>query len=393
MENTSIARSAQWVITLSFLAALVVPHVVELTGGEADLAAIENRAMAPKPNLHLIIDSLPRYAREFESYYNDAFGFRHDLIRWNNRLRLALFNESTVRGVRVGREGWLFYANEFVLEDYEHMVLFKPEELQKIRRNMEARAAWLRQKGIQLYLLAVPEKSTIYPEYLPAVIHKVGSQSRLDQVLTCLAGCPGLTLIDTREALLRAKPRQRLYHRTDSHWNDYGAFIAYGELMDHVARQYPGIGKQKRTLDDYTVFVAQGEGGDLAGMLSLRDVIPEERITLTPRFVSLAVNGVRSYKDPVDLKEYPGRDMVVKETHDRALPRALIFRDSFSWALIPFVAESFDSSVFVWTFDFSRALVENETPDIVVIECAERYLYALSKEDIQEHRTSSASTR
>lgn len=355
---------------------------MELTGGEADLAAIEKRAMAPKPDLYLIIDSLPRYAREFESYYNDAFGFRQDLIRWNNRLRLALFNESTVRGVRVGREGWLFYANEFLLEDYEHMVPFKPEELQKIRRNMEARAAWLRQKGIQLYLLAVPEKSTIYPEYLPPVIHKVGSQSRLDQVLTCLAGCPGLTLIDTREALLRGKPRQRLYHRTDSHWNDYGAFIAYGELMDHVVRQYPGIGKRKRTLDDYTVSVAQGEGGDLAGMLSLRDVIPEERITLTPRFVSLAVNGVRSYKDPVDLKEYPGRDMVVKETHQRAFPRALIFRDSFSWALIPFVAESFDSSVFVWTFDFSRELVENETPDIVVIECAERYLYALSKEDI-----------
>jgi alginate O-acetyltransferase complex protein AlgJ len=358
----------------------MAPHGVELTGREAGTAAVEKRAMAPKPDSRLIFESFPQYAREFENFYNDSFGLRHDLIRWNNRLRLLLFNESAVRGVRVGREGWLFYANEWVLEDCEHMIPFKPEELQKIRKNVEARAAWLQQKGIKLFILAVPEKSTIYPEYLPPVIHKVGRKSRLDQVMASLADCPGVTLVDSREALLKAKPMQRLYHRTDSHWNDYGAFIAYGELMNHVAVQFPGLGK--RTLDDYTVSVAEGVGGDLAGMLSLSDVIPEERITLSPRFTSRAVNGVRVYKDPVDLKEYPGRDMVVKETHDRTLPKALVFRDSFSWALIPFVAESFQSTVFVWTFDFSRELVENEKPDIVVIECVERYLNSLTKEDV-----------
>lgn len=374
-----VGRLAQLAVTLSFLTLLMIPHWMELSGREASTASIEKRSLAPLPDSRLIVESFPRYAREFDRFYNESFGLRHSLIRWNNRMRLMLFNESAVRGVRVGREGWFYYADEWVLEDYENMIPFKPEDLEKIRRNVEERAAWLQRRGIKLFILAVPEKSTIYSEYLPPVIRKVGKMSRLDQVVESLAGCPGVTFIDSRQAILDAKPMERLYHRTDSHWNDYGAFIAYSELMKHIDVQFPGI--RKRSLNEYKVSVAEGAGGDLAGLLSLSDVIHEERITLLPKFVPSATDRARAYPDPVDLTEYPGREMVVKETHDPTLPKALVFRDSYSWALIPFMAESFQSAVFVWTFDFIPELIENEKPDIVIIECVERYLNSLTKEN------------
>jgi hypothetical protein len=69
--------------------------------------------------------------------------------------------------------------------------------------------------------------------------------------------------------------------------------------------------------------------------------------------------------------------MVVKDTGDPRLPKALVFRDSFSWQLIPFLSESFRSVVYVWTFDFLPELIEREQPDVVILECVERYLNAL----------------
>ena len=329
------------------------------------------------PDRSLFLSSFSQYTRQVERYYNDAFGFRNSLIGWNNWLRLVIFNESAVPATRVGREGWLFYAGEWVLEDYENVMPLKSEEMDAIMRGIEKRRSWLAARGIDLVIVAVPEKHTIYGEYLPPGIRKLGSESRLDQLARELKDHPEITFIDSRDTLLKAKPVGRLYHRTDSHWNDLGAYFAHRLLMERLVQRFPAV--SVHGLEDYTVTTTVGGGGDLAGLLSLRDVIHEERIALVPKFTPRTVDTVRPYPDPVDPTLYPGRDMVVKETRDPALPKALVFRDSFSAALIPFLAESFQSAVFVWTFDWLPELVEQEKPDVVVIECVERYLTGLSR--------------
>jgi alginate O-acetyltransferase complex protein AlgJ len=372
-------RPAQIVVAVSFLLMLAVPHIVEFSGGHSSTAAVEKRAMAKRPDSGLLLESFSEFAGQFEKYYNDSFGLRDDLIRWNNRLRLWMFDESPVKGVRVGRDGWLFYANEWALDDYENVMPYKPLELTAIRKIVDERRAWLEQRGIKLFIIVAPDKHTIYGEYLPPVVHKIGKESRIDQVADELKLDPGIELIDVREALFRAKLRQRLYHRTDTHWNDYGAFIGYNELMERIALYFPNV--KRLSLDDYTVSVTEGEGGDLAGMLSLSDLIKEERITLAPKFIPRAVDGRRPYSDPVDIAQYPGRDMIVKETGDPRLPKALVFRDSFSWPLIPFLAESFRSVVFIWNFDFMPEIIEREKPDLIILECVGRYINALAIEN------------
>jgi len=121
-----------------------------------------------------------------------------------------------------------------------------------------------------------------------------------------------------------------------------------------------------------------GDGGDLANMLALKELLKEERITMTPKAGLRAIVSNRDYPDPVSIA---GREMVVRETGDPRLPRVLVFRDSFGWALIPLLSESFQSSVYVWTFDFLPELIEREKPDVVILECAERYINALTLEN------------
>jgi hypothetical protein len=375
-----IGRLTQWLLSAVFVIVLVFPHIVELWDAGGNTASVEKRAMGKMPEPSLMWHSFSEYAKQFDSFYNDAFGFRNQLIRWNNRLRLLIFNESPVKGVRVGREGWLFYANEWVFEDYENIMPYSNEDLAHIGGILDERLAWLEKRGIALFILVAPNKHTIYSEYLPPGIHKLGEKSRLDQVAAYIAATrPEVEFIDPREALLKAKPIQRLYHRTDSHWNDYGAFISAGVLLKRIGRYFPNV--RPLSLENYTVSINEGEGGDLAGMLSLGDLIREERITLTPRFKPRAIDGTRPYPDPV---KQLGREMVVKETGDSRLPKALVFRDSYSWALIPFLAESFQSVVFVWTFDFLPQLIEREKPDLIIFESVERYINFLVIQNPEE---------
>ena len=376
-----LRKITELILVLSFFLLACAPFLAGFFDQELGSASGEKRAMAERPEIGLIRDSFPEYSTRYERYYSDSFPLRNQLIRWNNLIRLKVFGESPIRGVRLGREGWLFYADEWVFEDYENIMPFSPENLAKIRTVLDQRRIWLAKRGIHFLVVVPPNTQTIYPEYLPPGVHKIGKESRYDQVAQYLKPYHEIEFLDLRSPLLRAKPTQRLYQRTDSHWNDYGAFVGYQALVDRISDRLPNV--RRLSLEDFTVSTVRGEGGDLAGMLSLSDLITEERIVLTPKFHPRSVDVSRDYPDPVD---EPGREMVVKETRDTSLPKALVFRDSYSWGLIPYLSESFQSVVYLWTFDFLPEIIEREKPDVVIFECVERYLNALMRDNPEEVR-------
>ena len=59
----------------------------------------------------------------------------------------------------------------------------------------------------------------------------------------------------------------------------------------------------------------------------------------------------------------------------RDLPRAVVFRDSFSNALIPFLSENFERTLYVWDPDLLPEFVESERPDVVIQQIAERLIH------------------
>ena len=382
MDLTQIGKLAQVAICLCFLLLMIAPHVMELSGRSGSTASKEKREIAKAPEPSLIFSSFPEYVRQFEKYYGDSFGFRDRLILWNGLLRLRAFDDShTIMEVRLGREGWLFYTSERVLDDYINVIPFKSEDLEKMGRVLEERRVWLEGKGIKLFILVAPNKPTVYSEYLPRYIHKVGKESRLDQVKTYLE-CyyPKLEFVDVREALSKAKRTQRLYYKTDTHWNGYGAFIAYRELMERIALQFPTV--KKLSLDDFTVNIQKFKDGYEAAVLSLSDYFTDEQIMLVPKFTPRA----RDLSPPLANSAAGRRDTIIMEVDDPQLPKAVVFRDSFSESLIPFLSESFRRSVFVWKFEFTPELIEREKPDIVIVECVERYIHWLAKENPPEVR-------
>src|SRR6185436_13342117 len=93
---------------------------------------------------------------------------------------------------------------------------------------------WLAARGIGYVVVVVPEKFTIYPEYLPAWIARSPLPSPYDRVRAAVERDGRVTFVDLRAPLLAAKARERLYFQTDSHWNYNGAVVGYAELMRAV---------------------------------------------------------------------------------------------------------------------------------------------------------------
>ncbi len=103
-------------------------------------------------------------------------------------------------------------------------------------------------------------------------------------------------------------------------------------------------------------------------LLEIRDLVSEEHIS----FVSNTPRVARQADGPPDGKRWlrgiPASE-IVKLTGDPALPRALVFHDSFTATnLEPFLSEHFERGYYRWGYHFDRKLVESETPDIVIEE-------------------------
>jgi hypothetical protein len=196
--------------------------------------------------------------------------------------------------------------------------------------------------------------------------------SRLDQVISYLKKYSNLKIIDLRSELFKEKEHYLLYYKTDTHWNDFGAFFAYRTVINEIKDEYPQI--KPLVLTDFYLKKQIANGGDLASMLSMSDSLKEEKYVLVSKKEIKAKDGsIGNYQDP----SAPGMPTVIKVTNDKNLPKLVMFRDSFSTSLIPYFSENFCRSSYFWTSSFKPEVILKEKPNIVILETVERFIQNL----------------
>ena len=90
-------------------------------------------------------------------------------------------------------------------------------------------------------------------------------------------------MLDLRPALLAAKKTAPVYLKTDTHWNQFGSFIACENIVQVLARQQlPGL--VPVTLDSFDRTNRIVAGGDLVNMRGIRISMDESNaVFLTPK--------------------------------------------------------------------------------------------------------------
>ncbi len=295
----------------------------------------------------------------------ESFYLRPRLINLISDIRLLL-GDRVFPKVLVGDRGWLVLTGEGDLDVYQQASLFAPDQLAAFQQNLDALSANYAERGITFLVIVPPNKNSIYPERVPAAIPILGMESRLNQLVTYLQEHGRTQLIDLRPALRQAKSEHQIYYATDTHWNDYGVYIAYIALMTELQKKYPNL--TPHPVSDFKIVEQEPELLDLSRNIGTT-LLPESKIQFLPQFDSHT-----SYKN-INLGP---RKLMLSYTPDDNLPNLVLYYDSFFFNVIPMLGEHFHRGYYIQNYTggglWNLSWVDEQQPDVVIIEFAERYL-------------------
>ena len=340
-----------------FVLILFAPNFFRLLGVKDFLAArqpVKSDAWLAR------VENFLQFPASFEKFYNGYFPMRERLIQLDYDIRLNILHEAVFSNVLVGKQGWLYLTDEDNLDYYQHASPFSQDQLAHIQQKLDQANARLAAQGIEFIVVVSPNKESIYPEFLPDGIHQINLRSQMDQLVDFMDENGQTRIIDLRRLLLDAKNSGQVYNRTDTHWNEPGAYLVYRKILDSLGGRFPTV-KAYPPGD----FALSNETlrGDLSHMLPLTKLFVEQSIAITPKFERKA-----------RMLQYDPNGTTITEIADATLPKAVIFRDSFFNSLLPFFSEHFRRAVYVHSFEVNEDLVLKEKPDVVILEIAERYL-------------------
>lgn len=374
---TDAIRRAFARITIAiFLAAIGLP-MVDMVLRLDRTPSSEKRTLAPFPTAVVAKQGMGALPNAVKRYCEDNFGFRNFLIRMHGLVKVNGFGVSSTDKVVLGKiepnvtprqARWLYYAEHKTMEHHRALDLFTDEELRQWQWVFEERRNWLAKRGCRYLVIVAPNAQEIYPEYLPDSARRLGKETRTDQLIRHLRQHNVVEIIDTRPALHAARkerPTERLFHRTDTHWNDLGSFAGYQAAAPILQKWYPQTTKPL-SRDQFDLKPQMHGGGDLSGTMGIPDQYDEEWLNLEP-------------KDPLTFRVprdnwHDGLITIKAEPGAPRKPKLVMFRDSFGATLVPYLAAHFGDAVFSWSDQFHRGRVEGENPDIVITQFIERLL-------------------
>jgi alginate O-acetyltransferase complex protein AlgJ len=305
---------------------------------------------------------LKQYEAGLEAYFNDHFGFRKQLIHWQLQWQLAFFNGGR-SDVMIGKDGCMFFdeRNMHLVENFQGLRQFSPQELAELQRFHEARRAWLAERGCQYLFVIAPDKQSIYPDLLPGWLKPTGRPTKLDQFINYMRAHSEVAVPDLRPALRDARQIAPTYYKTDSHWNSFGGFVASEELAKTLPEK---AGFKPLSLDSFEFKKTPLVRGDLALLLGV--YVPEDDLVLTPKTNMPPVVEAVENADYIIPTFYTSNAM--------AQGSCVVFRDSFGPALIPFLGYHFRTVSYYWSpGGFDTNIIARMKPDAVISEIVERH--------------------
>ncbi len=138
------------------------------------LKPLNGVVIAPeKPDFSLEAYLSGNFAKQAEAYASQHFGFREPIIRLYNQYLWDCFRKTYAQNVVAGKENWLFYSQS--ARDYygQELLRWNPSvEVARGKFDQELKYLnWarsiLKENGVELLVFMAPEKSFLYPEFLP----------------------------------------------------------------------------------------------------------------------------------------------------------------------------------------------------------------------------------
>lgn len=323
----------------------------------------ENRVLAKYPELLDDNGIDTRFGKKFENWFNDRFFGRRFMLSAEDKTKGLIEPHRGNKKVMVGKEGWLFYKGGNSVNNFINKSELSSHQLEKGTQYLTSINNWCKARGKKFYYIIVPDKHRIYGEYVQ-YIQKIrpDSKSMDNQWVNYIRNHSDVNVLYLYDILMQNKGKDLLYWKEDTHWNYFGGYIGYQEIMKTLAKNnHIKPYKVTKWKDEEKLHI------DLSKMYSY---------------------GYRDrnikYKEPImtdksstceSIKEENLQDTIVCHNPKQKL-KAFVLRDSFSIALIPYYAETFGTVKLVWRYDITSDNLREIAADydIIILENVARFI-------------------
>lgn len=337
-----------------------------LYGGTVIAALVSppgDRSAGPK----LDLSCLASYPDRFTRWYQRNLPFRNEIFNLHYRC-CSLLGISPVEKVMAGQDGWLFirqFHRQTPYEDYLGINLFTEDELKTILKRLEHARTLLRRKNIRFALFIAPGKMHVYGDRMKKTYQRrdPGGPTRAKQLTEYLRTrsiIPVEYPLDEIESA-RKQLNVPIYFKRDTHWNFCGAYIGARSMMRLIDRAAAG---QMPAVSGMEPYYEETFYGDLARMTeapgSCRE--PDWKFRNAGSFYQYLPREAGCYS--LNGLRHGG-------------PKVFFIRDSFLTHAMPHLIGRLSLATCYWDYSLNLKMIENDRPDIVVLEIVDRYLAEL----------------
>ncbi len=272
-----------------------------------------------------------------------------------------------------GKDNWLFLGNTHNKTIQKLLLDEKPNSTQINEINLPIKnlADTASDFGTKVALLIGPNKSSIYPEFLPEKLNP-SKEKYINFFMRDLNNFPNLILHNPTPELIESKIKEgKLYFKTGTHYNNKGAFLSFIGLMKKLNIEHPEVSfkLEKSKNDDNDL--------DLIGISGLEDFpIPlDENWT----FIFENSNFELSFFDLPRENATPfGKQEIVVNSNPVSNEKVWVIGDSFTNRLRPFLNRTFSEVHYIGHLGDklkqapSLLTDSQDKPDLIILVKVER---------------------
>lgn len=342
------------VFIIVFVVVCVIPVFTMPFFAEEESA--EKRELSEKPVLYSQEDGFNmNYTSQLNTYLTEHFSFRSDLVTLWSVIQAKVFSSSTQENVIVGKDDWLYFAD--TLNDYTGKSVFTQKEVSSIVKTLDLINETVEKNGGKLVFSVAPNKNTVYPEYMPYYYIEADTPTNYELLGSALKDKS--YYLDVLPALQQSE--EITYHKRDSHWNNLGAQIYFTAVMNHLGIE----------CTDYSKITTSKEyswRGDLDDMIFPKLNYLDEQIIYN-----------KSFDFDYTSSFHSNDDINIKTFNQNGTGNLMMYRDSFTNALLPFFSDQFQKAEYTRVQPFRFNTLTLKKSDTFIIEMAERNLPELLK--------------
>lgn len=301
---------------------------------------------------------------DFDDYFTEHLTFRSQLVTADNYIKSQLLG-GDAGNVVAGKDGYIFSAE--TLDDYTGET-FSRRKINNIARTVKLMQDKVLSDGNNFVFTVAPNKNTVYPEYMPSR-YVQGTESNLSLLADQLKKS-GVHYVDLK-SVLKSYDTQ-LYLKRDTHWNNLGALYGFSAIME-------SLGKNTKDYNGLEYSYEKQWRGDLDKMLYPCGGIPDYQYYFKHNYDNINILmprlGVDNYSAMEELmSDSEQKDSLIKTRNAQARGNLLMVRDSFGRAMLPYLADSYNSATITRSQPFSLTSLVPDSDTDVVYEIVERNL-------------------